>query len=123
MFDNLFFKFVDYYKPKYKMKARKVATLYITFLQISLVFVLGVFFAKFFNQLNVDTMSSSNAWTLFTLTCIGLYFKNWMQYAGKRLTVKKAKKAVAVQKEQSVLLLWLLPLGLIALALVLLNAL
>lgn len=123
MFDNLFFKFIEHYKPKYKTKAKTVAALYITFLQISIVLVFGVFFSKFLKQFHVDTLSQSNAWLLFAITSVIIYFKNWMQYAGRSLTVKKAKKAISVQKDQSVWILWLLPFGCIALALILLNAL
>ena len=125
MFDALFFKFNDYYKQTYKAKARTIATLYVSFLQCAFALLLGVFFAKFFSQMNVDTMDSTKGWLLFTVLCIAIYFNNWMHYAGKRLTVKKAKKkGVASQENTSnIAFYWLLPFATIGLALIILNAL
>ena len=124
MFDTLFFKFNDYYKQRYKAKARRIATIYISLLQSSFLLLLGVFFAKFFSQMNVNTMSSSNAWVLFTAVCIAIYFNNWMHYAGKRLTVKKAKKKGVASQEQTtnIAFYWLLPFATIGLALIVYNA-
>ena len=124
MFDTLFFKFNDFYKQTYKSKARKIATVYVSFLQCGIVLLLGVFFAKFFSQMNVDTMSSSNGWILFVVVCIAIYFNNWMHYAGKRLTVKKAKKkGIASQENRlNILAYWMLPFATIALALIIRNA-
>ena len=123
MFDKLFFKFSDFYKSKYKAKANTIASLYITFLQISIVFLLGVFFSKFFQQMKVETMSSNKAWFLFVITSFGIYFKNWIQYAGKKLTVKKAKKkGVASGKSSNIIIYWLLPFGCIALGILILQA-
>ena len=123
MFDTIFFKFSDYYKAKHKAKANKIATLYISFLQISILFLLGVFFSKFFQQMKVDTMSSNKAWLIFVILSIGIYFKNWIQYAGKKLTVKKAKKkGIANNKKSNVLIYWLLPFGFIALGVLIMQA-
>ena len=122
MFDSLFFKFSDYYKLKYKAKANKIATIYITLLQISILFILGIFFSKFFEQMKVETMSSNKAWFLFFLACVGIYFKNWIQYAGKKLTVKKAKKkSISSQSFQNIWAYWLLPLICIAFGFVILQ--
>lgn len=122
MFNKLFFKFSDHYKPKYKAKANKIATFYITFLQISILFILGVFFSKFFQQMKVDTMSGNKAWFLFTIVSIGMYFKNWIQYAGKKLTVKKAKKkSISSQSFQNIWVYWLLPFVCIAFGIVILE--
>jgi len=124
MFDTLFFKFNDFYKLTYKSKARRIATVYVSLLQCSLVLLLGVFFAKFFSQMNVNTMSSTNGWILFTVVCIAIYFNNWMHYAGKRLTVKKAKKKGVASQENTlnILFYWLLPLASIGLALIIRKA-
>jgi hypothetical protein len=123
MFDSIFFKFTDFYKTKYKTKAIKIATFYITFLQITLLLVLGVFFSKFFSQFHIEMMSQSKAWTLFVIASIIIYFKNWMQYTGRKLTVKKANKMSSNSvSAQNIWTLWLLPFACIALAFVLLNA-
>ena len=74
LFNQLFFTVYTYYKKAYKSKASRIAVFYISLFQISLVLLLGVFFAAFFNQMKVDTLTSDNAWTLFVITSIFLYF-------------------------------------------------
>ena len=122
MFDNLFFTFFNYYKPTYKKKARTIATNYITLLEISLLFLLRVFLSKFFAQFNILSMSSSGAWTLFVIASIAIWFKNWMQYAGRTLTVKKAKgyKKVDIQKT-NMFAYWLVPFTCFALGIIAIN--
>ena len=51
LFDHFVFNIFQYYKPKYKSKANRIAILYITFLQMTLVLLLGVFFSIFFRQM------------------------------------------------------------------------
>ncbi|GGZ84769.1 hypothetical protein [Algibacter mikhailovii] len=121
-FDNFFFHFLQYYKTKKNKKATRIATFYITFLQSSLLLLLGVFFAKFFKQMHVETMSSTKAWTLFTLTVIILYFKNWMQYGGKKLKVRGAKMLKNKKLNYNIWMLWLLPFIILALTYILFQA-
>ena len=90
-------------------------------LQSSLLLLLGVFFSKFFNQMKVETMPSSNAWTLFVIASVIIYFKNWMVYSGKRRLVLSAKSNKMTHNPYNVWVLWLLPLGSIALSILLLN--
>ena len=121
LFDILFQNIFSYYKPKYKQRATSIAIGYITFFQITLVLLLGVFPAEFFRQMHVDTMSSTKAWTLFTLSTIFIYFKNWMQYTGKRRMIINAKMNKKQSKPYNVYILWVLPIGVLGLTYVVLQ--
>ena len=121
-FDNLFFHFFQYYKAKKSKKASAIATFYVTFLQCSLILLLGVFFAKFFRQMHVDTMSSGKAWILFVLTTIFIYFKNWMQYGGTKLKVRNAKMLKNKKMNYNIWVLWFVPVIILGLTYVLFQA-
>lgn len=108
-FDNVFFNFFNHYKNKKSKRANKIATFYLTFLQGSLLLLLGVFFAGFFRQMHVDTMSAPKAWTLFVLVMIFMYFKNWMQYGGRKRKVLNAKMIKNKKLSYNIWLLWFLP--------------
>ncbi|WP_299394481.1 hypothetical protein [uncultured Gelidibacter sp.] len=120
IFDQLFFNsFNNYKKTAYKAKANKISILYITLVQASLLLVLGVFFAEFFKQMHVDTMSATNAWILLVFAFFILYFINWIQYSGK-----KRKIMNAIQKKSSgysTLTLWLIPVVAVFLAVLFLK--
>ena len=121
-FDALFFHFFQYYKSKKSKKANSIATFYLTLLQSSLLLLLGVFFAGFFKQMHVQTMSSVKAWTLFGLVVIFLYFKNWIQYSGKKRKVLNAKVLKNRKLYYNIWLLWLLPVVILGLTYVLYQA-
>jgi hypothetical protein len=121
-FDALFFHFFQYYKSKKSKKANSIATFYLTLLQSSLLLLLGVFFAGFFKQMHVQTMSSVKAWTLFGLVVIFLYFKNWIQYSGKKRKVLNAKVLKNRKLHYNIWLLWLLPVVILGLTYVLYQA-
>ncbi len=121
-FDALFFHVFQHYKSKKGKKANSIATFYITFLQSSLLLLLGVFFAGFFRQMHVATMSAPKAWTLFVLVTAFLYFKNWMQYGGRKRKVLNAKVLKKKKLTYSMGLLWLLPVAILGLTFVLLQA-
>lgn len=120
IFDQFVLSVFKFYKPRFKRKANAIAVFYITVLQASILLLLGVFFAAFFAQMHVDTMSSSKAWTLFGLAVAFIYFKNWMGYSGKKRNILNAKNTKRKSQHYSIWILWLLPLGCITLA-VLLN--
>ncbi|RZV65899.1 MAG: hypothetical protein EX254_04515 [Flavobacteriaceae bacterium] len=67
-------------------------------------------------------MSSDKAWALFFLLSVIIYFKNWMQYSGKRRNVMNAKMSNRKTKKHSIWLLMLLPIACVALSVVLSNA-
>ncbi|TDU43340.1 hypothetical protein BXY82_0751 [Gelidibacter sediminis] len=120
IFDQLFFNSFNYYKKSaYRTEANRIAIAYITLVQASLLLVLGVFFAEFFQQMHVDTMSSSNAWILFAVASLFLYFKNWIQYSGKKRKIMNAKQ----QKKTGygIFTLWLIPVVAIFLAVMFLK--
>ncbi len=121
-FDTLFYSIFVFLKPKYKQKSNSLAIAYISVLQCALLLLLGVFFAKFFNQMNMSTMSSDKAWTLFALVSVFLYFKNWMQYTGKRRMMINAKMNKKVKPQYNIWLLLLLPISVLILAIILFQA-
>lgn len=122
IFDTFFINFFQHYKSKKNKKAIKIATFYVSFLQCTLLLLLGIFFAGFFNQMHVDTMSSSKAWTLFTLVVLFVFFKNWMQYSGKKRNQLSAKMLKKKKRTYNVWVLWLLPFALLGLAYILFQA-
>ena len=121
IFDQLAISIFNHYKSRLKRKANTITVFYITLLQGSILLLLGVFFSEFFNQMKVNTMSSSNAWTLFVIAVVIIYFKNWMVYSGKRRLVLNAKSNKKKHTSYNVWVLWLLPFGCIALSILLLN--
>ena len=121
LFDQLFFNVFNHYKVKYKRRANTLASLYVSILQISLIFLLGVFFAAFFRQMNVDTMSPDKAWVLFVITSILIYFKNWIQFSGRKRSVINAKLSKRKTRSHNIWLLWILPICCIILSILLLN--
>ena len=121
-FDTIFYSIFVFFKPKYKQKSSSIAIAYISVLQCALLLLLGVFFAKFFNQMNMVTMSKEKAWTLFVFVSVFVYFKNWMQYTGKRRMMINAKMNKKASSKHNIWLLLLLPIGILILALILFQA-
>ncbi|GAA3558214.1 hypothetical protein [Snuella lapsa] len=121
-FDTLFFHFFQYYKNKKNKKANSIAIFYISVLQIALVLLLGIFFAGFSRQMHMNTMSSDKAWTLFAIMGIFVYFKNWIQYSGRKRKVLNAKNLKNKKLTYNIWLLWFLPIVVLALAFVLYQA-
>lgn len=120
MFYKLYFNVFNTYKVKLKQKAHRVALWYISILQASLIFLLGAFFTVFFDQMNVAVTSSTNAWTLFVITIVVNHIKNWIQYSGKKRNVAKAKSYKPLTL--NIGLLWLLPIAIIGMGIILLQA-
>lgn len=122
IFDQYFYNVFNHYKPRLKQKASNVATVYISLLQSVLCFVLGAFFAAFFSNMHVDSMSSTKAWTLFIICCILIYFKNWIQYSGKKRKVLNAKTMGKIPN-RNIWFLWSLPIIGLILGIIILQAL
>ncbi|WP_456438670.1 hypothetical protein [Psychroserpens sp.] len=120
-FDTLFFSVFNHYKTTRKQKANAIAIIYISLLQITLILVLGAFFSVFLEQMHVNTFSAAKGWTLFIMTSVFVYFRNWVVYSGRKRKVLNAKTNKNKQT-YSIWLLWLLLLGCILLAIILLNA-
>ncbi|WP_283636354.1 hypothetical protein [Aquaticitalea lipolytica] len=119
-FDTLFFNVFNYYKnSRFKKSAINIALYYITIVQGSLLLLLGVFFSEFFNQMNVITMSSIKAWTLYVIAVVILLFKNWIQYSGKRRNILNAKQKR--KSGYSIWTLWLIPIICVFLSILMLK--
>ncbi|WP_142784302.1 hypothetical protein [Changchengzhania lutea] len=121
-FDTLFFNLFNYYKTKNNKKANSIATFYITFLQCTLLLLLGVFFAGFFKQMHMDIMSADKAWIVFVLVVVFIYFKNWIQYSGRKRMVLNAKRIKNKKPTYNIWLLWLLPVAVLGLTYVVSKA-
>ena len=120
IFDQLFFNSFDYYKKGiYKKKATSIAIYYITLVQASFLLVLGVFFAEFFHQMHVATMTVSKAWILFVIASLALYFTNWIQYSGKKRKILNANQKK--KTNYSIITLWLIPAAAIFLTIIFLR--
>ena len=65
--------------------------------------------------MHVDTMSAGKAWTLFVLVSIFIYFKNWMQYGGRKRKVLNAKIIKNKKLSYNIWFLWLLPIVILSL--------
>ena len=70
----------------------------------------------------MDTMSADKAWTLFVLVVIFIFFKNWMYYGGRKRKVLNAKRIKNKKLTYNIYMLWFLPIVILALTLVLLQA-
>ena len=123
LFDSLFFTIFNRYKAQYKKNTNKIGVIYITILQASILFVLGVFVTEFLNQMHVSTISTTKAWSLLIITTIILYFKNWMQYTGRNRQVLNAKLTKSKLETHSLTFIITFPLGCIFIALLLLKVL
>ena len=122
-FNQLYLTVFNRFKGRYKQKANTVALFYTSVLQIALLFLGGVFFIKFLEQMKVVVMSESNAWVLFIMTAVFIHFKNWVSYSGRKRRVLNAKLSNKKGLEYSLFMLIVLPVGIIGLALLMLQAL
>ncbi|MFL0353361.1 hypothetical protein [Xanthomarina sp. GH4-25] len=122
LFDSLFFNVFKHYKDAKSKKANQIATIYISILQCAILFMLGVFFAGFFRQMHMDTMSPDKAWFLFVLIAVFMFFKNWIQYAGKKRKVLNAKMLKKKSQNYPIFMLWLLPVACVLLGLIIWQA-
>nr|WP_321233671.1 hypothetical protein [uncultured Psychroserpens sp.] len=122
-FDLLFFNVFQHYKPTQKKKANDIALFYISTLQCSLLLLSGIVISIFLDEMNATAISSSKAWTLFIMASIFIFFKNWIQYSGKKRRVLNAKRNSKHQPQHyNIWMLWSLLLGCIILSIILLSS-
>lgn len=121
-FDQLYFTIFNRFKGRYKHKANTIALYYTSGLQIALLFLGGVFFIKFLEQMKVVVMSSSNTGLLFVMTAVVLHFKNWVSYSGRKRRVLNAKLSKKKDLGYSMLTLVALPVAIIALSILFYKA-
>jgi hypothetical protein len=122
IFDILFYNIFSHYKTSFKQKAVTIATIYVSVFQCLMLLLLGVFFAVFFRKMHVDAMAKDNAWILFVLISVLLFFKNWMQYTGKRRMMINTKMVKKKKVLYNIWLLWFLPIAVLGLTFVLFQA-
>tara|TARA_R110002012_G_scaffold312248_1_gene522530 strand:+ start:81810 stop:82187 length:378 start_codon:yes stop_codon:yes gene_type:complete len=122
IFDSLFFSAFKHYKNRKSKNANQFATIYISILQCAILLLLGMFFAGFSNQMNMNTMSQDKAWALFIMASVFIFFKNWVQYAGRKRKVLNAKMLNKKTQNHSIFLLWMLPIACIILSVILWQA-
>lgn len=121
--DQCYHSMFSFYKERYKQKAKTIALVYVSVLEISFMFLFGCFYAAFVSRMpNIEGMSSSNAWTLFVMLSVGICFKNWMQYTGKRRMVIRAKMNKSKVKPLNIWFLWVLPWVILGLAYIVFQA-
>ena len=121
-FDQLYLTIFNRFKGRYKQKANTIALYYTSGLQIALLFLGGVFFIKFLEQMKVVVMSSSNTGLLFVMTAVVLHFKNWVSYSGRKRRVLNAKLSKKKDLSYSMLILVALPVAIIALSILFYKA-
>ncbi|MDA9028516.1 hypothetical protein N8008_00315 [Flavobacteriaceae bacterium] len=121
-FDQLYLTIFNRFKGRYKQKANTIALYYTSILQIALLFLGGVFFIKFLEQMKVVVMSSSNTWILFVLASLILHFKNWVNYSGRKRRVLNAKLSNKKDLGYSMLILIALPIAITALSILFYKA-
>lgn len=119
--NNLFFSVYNHYKTKKNKNASLYATLYITALQCGLLLLLGIFFSEFFRNMNMSVLTDKKAWVLYGLACVFIYFKNWMNYGGRKRKVLNATQSSKRTLKRSIYVLWLFPIACFVLALVVLQ--
>ena len=115
-FNQLYLTVFNRFKGRYKQKANTIALFYTSVLQIALLFLGGVFFIKFLEQMKVVVMSSSNTWIVFVLTAVFIHFKNWVNYSGRKRRVLNAKLSNKKDLGYSTFILIVLPIAIIALS-------
>ena len=121
-FDQLYLTIFNRFKGRYKHKANTIALYYTSGLQIALLFLGGVFFIKFLEQMKVVVMSSSNTGLLFVMNAVVLHFKNWVSYSGRKRRVLNAKLSKKKDLGYSMLTLVALPVAIIALSILFYKA-
>ena len=122
-FNQLYLTVFSRFKGRFKHKVNTIALLYVSVIEIALLLLLGVFLIKFLDQMKVVVMSGANSWLLFVMTAVFIHFKNWLSYSGRKRRILNAKLSNKKGLEYSLFMLIVLPVGIIGLALLMLQAL
>ena len=91
MLDTFYISVYNHIKKRSGKGALRIALYYIVFLELLLLFLLGIFFMAFAKQMKLQVMSDTKAIVLFVIIGLFIFFKNWMRYNGKRRTILNAK--------------------------------
>ncbi len=120
IFDALYFSIQKQYRPKYRQKANQFALWYVSLLQFGLLLLIGAVIAHFLKGMHTAGLDEGKAWLLYGMTCLFIGFKNWMGYSGRKRKVMIAKGRKKPTGDYKAWMLWLLLIGVFALALLLL---
>ena len=86
-FDRLYlsvFHQVKQFKPKL---AARWARLYVSFFQLALCLLFGIFFMKFSKQMKLNILDDTSLWIVSLGITVFIFFKNWMSYNGKKRNI------------------------------------
>ncbi|WP_420573409.1 hypothetical protein [Kordia sp.] len=126
MFEQLFYKTILSYKAQSKKRKHQqlmsLATLYITFFQLSLLFVVCIVLVKATNSSFLRFYEIYTPIFYIALAGIVLYLFNAMYFNGKRMLQIKNKAIKENTKATEVWKLWIIPIVIFGLSLILLKA-
>jgi len=118
MLDNYYISILNTYKNNLGKNALTLALYYVSVLESIIGLAIMAFFRAFASQLKIGTISNSKFWIVFAGITVVILFKNWMRYNGKKRHVLKAKLSA---KKIPIYVLLILPVGILAIAIVLLQ--
>ena len=122
-FNHLYLTVFNRFKARLKQKANTIALFYVSIVEIEVMLLVGIFFIKFLDQMNVVIMNGANAWLLFIMASIFIHFKNWLNYSGRKRLILNAKLSKRKDLDYSLFILISLPFGLLGLSLMILKVL
>ncbi|EDP95853.1 hypothetical protein U8527_12055 [Kordia algicida OT-1] len=126
MFEQLFYKTILSYKAQSKKRKHKqlmsMATLYITVLQLSILFVLCIVLVRATNSSFLRFYEIYTPIFYSILAGIVLFLFNAMYFNGKRMLQIKNKAIKENTKGTDVWKLWMIPIVIFALSFILLKA-
>ena len=122
-FNQLYLTVFNRFKARLKQKANTIALFYVSIVEIEVVLLVGIFFIKFLDQMNVVIMNGANAWLLFIIASLFIHFKNWLNYSGRKRLILNAKLSKRKDLDYSLFTLISLPFGLLGLSLMILKVL
>jgi len=120
-FDRLYlsvFHQVKQFKPKL---AARWARLYVSFFQLALCLLFGIFFMKFSKQMKLNILDDTSLWIVSLGIIVFIFFKNWMSYNGKKRNILISRNTKGT-KPYSAITLIVFILALFALSFILSKA-
>ena len=120
-FDRLYlsvFHQVKQFKPKL---AARWARLYVSFFQLALCLLFGIFFMKFSKQMKLNILDDTSLWIVSLGITVFIFFKNWMSYNGKKRNILMSRNTKGLKPYSAYTLIVFL-FALFALSFILSNA-
>jgi hypothetical protein len=106
--DPFYITIYNYYQKAYGKRSITLAAIYINLLHSSILWLFSLFALVFAQQMKLPVMSNTKFFILYGLMIIGIIFKNWLYYSGKKRNILKSKRQ---GKPHAIGLLWALPFG------------